>query len=41
MRTTIAFNGTISDANIEKAKELIAEYGLDLESYENALEGLK
>ena len=41
VRTTIALNGSIPDANIQKAKTLIEEYGLDLESYENALEGIK
>ena len=41
VRTTIALNGTVSDENIEKAKALIQEYNLDMESYENALEGLK
>lgn len=41
VRTTVSFNGTINDTNVQKAKALIEEYGLDLESYENALEGMK
>ena len=41
VRTTISLNGTVSDENVEKAKELIEEYGLDMESYEKALEGIK
>ena len=41
VRTTISLNATVSDENIEKAKALIEEYGLDMESYEKALEGIK
>ena len=41
VRTTISLNGTINDENVEKAKALIEEYGLDMESYDNALEGIK
>ncbi len=41
VRTTISLNGTVSDENVEKAKALIEEYGLDMESYDNALEGIK
>jgi HD-like signal output (HDOD) protein len=41
VRTTIAYNGNVTDERIEKAKKLIDEYGLDLESFENALEGVK
>ena len=41
VRTTISLNGTVNDANVAKAKEIIEEFGLDMESYENALEGIK
>ncbi len=41
VRTTISLNGTVSDENVEKAKVIIEEYGLNMESYENALEGIK
>ncbi len=41
VRTTIALNGTISDEGVEASKAIIEEYGLNLESYENALEGIK
>ncbi len=41
VRTTISYNGTINEQNVQKAKEIIEEYGLDLESYEKALEGIK
>ncbi len=41
VRTTIPLNGLISDKNIENAKALIEEYGLDIQSYENAVEGMK
>jgi HD-like signal output (HDOD) protein len=41
VRTTILLNGTVSDESIEKAKAIIEEFNLDLESYENALENFK
>ena len=41
VRTTISFNATINDDNIKKAKALIKEHGLDMESYENAIEAAK
>ncbi len=41
VRTTISYNGTINEQNVQKAKEIIEEFGLDLESYEKALEGIK
>ncbi|SFV51581.1 hypothetical protein MNB_SM-7-335 [hydrothermal vent metagenome] len=41
VRTTISPNGSISDENIKKAKALIEEYSLNMQSYENALEGMK
>ncbi len=41
VRTTISYNGQILEENIQKAKELIAEYGLNEEAYEDALEGLR
>ena len=41
VRTTIAYNGTITDERIEKAKAIIEEHGLNLESYETALESVR
>lgn len=41
VRETISLNGAVTDENISKAKATIEEFGLDVESYENALEGLK
>jgi HD-like signal output (HDOD) protein len=37
VRTTVTLDGTITDESIENAKELIAEYNLDLESFEKSL----
>ncbi len=41
VRTSITLNGQVTDETIAKAKEIIEEYSLDMESYENAIEGLK
>ena len=41
VRTTVSVNGTISEADEAAAKELVAAYGLDTESFENALAKLK
>ncbi len=41
VRTTILLNGTVNEESINKAKEIIAEYNLNLEAYEEALEGFK
>jgi len=41
VRTSVQLNATISDQSAEKAKALIEKYGLDLESYENALENVR
>ena len=41
VRTTVSTDGTISEANEAKAKELVTSYGLDVESFENALAKLK
>lgn len=38
IRATFTLNAQITKESLEKAKELIAEYQLDLESYEKALE---
>lgn len=38
VRTAVPINGVITEASIAQAKELIAKYGLDLESFEKALE---
>jgi len=38
VRETVMPNGEITDESIETAKETIEEFGLDLESYERALE---
>jgi len=41
VRTTVLMNSLISDESVEKAKKLIADYELDLESYEKALENIR
>ncbi len=41
VRTTISLNGTVEKENLEKAKEIIEEFGLNLENYEKAVEGLQ
>ena len=41
VRTTVLINSLISDESVEEAKKLIANYGLDLESYEKALENIR
>lgn len=40
VRITVPINGVVTDASIATAKELIEQYGLDLESFEKALENL-
>lgn len=41
VRTTVPINGIITDASIEAAKELINKYGLDMESFDKALENAR
>jgi len=41
VRATFQLNATITDQTVANAKELIAKYDLDLESYENAIENVK
>ena len=41
VRTSISLNGNIENEKINKAKEIIEEFELDMESYENAIESLK
>lgn len=38
VRETVLFDGSVTEASIANAKETIEEFGLDLASYENALE---
>ncbi|QOY52543.1 HDOD domain-containing protein [Candidatus Sulfurimonas baltica] len=40
VRTAVPINGVLTEESIDKAKELIAKYGLHLESFEKALENL-
>jgi HD-like signal output (HDOD) protein len=40
VRVAVPINGVVTDASIAAAKELIEKYGLDLESFEKALENL-
>lgn len=40
VRVTVPINGVVTDASIAAAKELVEKYGLDLESFEKALENL-
>ena len=41
VRTTISLNGKIEDENINKAKQIIEDFSLDMASYEKALESLR
>jgi len=41
VRTTVPIDGIVTDASAEAAKELISKYGLDLPSYEQALENIR
>jgi HD-like signal output (HDOD) protein len=41
VRAAVTIQGTITEASEARARELIAAYGLDLESFENALAKLK
>lgn len=38
VRTAVPINGVITEASIAKAKELIVKYGLDMESFDKAIE---
>lgn len=38
VRTTVPINGVVTEASIAKAKELIIKYGLDMESFDKAIE---
>lgn len=40
VRTAVPINGVITDKSIADAKELIARYGLDMESFEKALQNI-
>ncbi|QOP40701.1 HDOD domain-containing protein [Sulfurimonas marina] len=40
VRVSVPMNGTVTEESIAAAKELIAKYELDLESYETAIENL-
>lgn len=41
VRTTIGLDAKVNDEKIEKAKEIIKEYDLNLEAYESAVESLQ
>lgn len=41
VRVTVPINGQVTDASIKAAKELIEKYGLDMESFDTALEHIK
>ncbi|MFA6197340.1 MAG: HDOD domain-containing protein [Sulfurimonas sp.] len=41
IRTAVPINGVLTEESIEKAKELIKKYDLDMESFEKALENAK
>lgn len=38
VRTAVPINGVVTEASIAKAKELIVKYGLDMESFDKAIE---
>lgn len=38
VRTAVPINGVVTEASIAKAKELIIKYGLDMESFDKAIE---
>ncbi|MDH4945099.1 HDOD domain-containing protein [Sulfurimonas sp. C5] len=40
VRVTVPINGVVTDESVAAAKELIAKYGLDLESFEAAIQNL-
>lgn len=41
VRVTVPINGLVTDASIQEAKALISEYGLDMESFDKAIENVK
>ena len=41
IRTTVPINGLITDASVAAAKALIEKYGLDMESFDKALENAR
>ncbi|WP_297443556.1 HDOD domain-containing protein [Sulfurimonas sp.] len=41
VRVAVPINGVVTDASIKAAKELIEKFGLDLESFETAIENIK
>ncbi len=41
VRVAVPINGTITDSSVEAAKELITKYGLDMESFNKALENAR
>jgi len=41
VRATVPINGIITDASVEAAKKLINKYGLDMESFDKALENAR
>lgn len=41
VRTAVPINGVLTEASIKAAKELIKKYGLDMESFDKAIENAK
>jgi len=41
VRIAVPINGVVTDASVEAAKELISKYGLDMESFDNAIENAR
>ncbi|MBT8343993.1 MAG: HDOD domain-containing protein, partial [Sulfurovum sp.] len=41
VRTAVPINGVVTDASIEAAKEVIAKFDLNLETFETAIENIK
>ena len=41
VRLAVPINGVVTDASIEAAKEIIAKYDLNLETFETAIENIK
>jgi len=41
VRVAVPINGIVTDASVAAARELIEEYGLDMESFDNAIENVR
>ena len=40
-RTAVLINGSVTDESLAKAKELVAKYGLDVDSFEQAIQNVR